>query len=603
MKKQLLMGNQAIALGALDAGAEFICGYPGTPSTEIIETVYRNKTSNIYVEWSVNEKVALEMATGAAYSGKRCLVTMKQVGLNICSDPAMNLSYIGIEGGLVIVVADDPGPISSQTEQDTRNFVIYSKIPLFDPTSPEEAYDMTLMAFEISEKYRTPVILRPTTRICHSYAAIKRNRITSKTRSSSFEKNDKWVCFPQLSYKNHIKVEERFLAVEHEFENLSYYKTKGTGLTLIIGSGINYAYAEEAIHHLKLPIDSYVLLKAATIPLPEKKMIELLSKMKQVIILEELDAVVERYIYFLCAKARINIPKIYGKISGDVEIAGENSIDKIIHLVNEKINGIKYIENPDSKPLGMIEKRKPTLCAGCPHRAAFYVVKKALKNECAIYCGDIGCYTLGKMPPLYMMDTCLCMGASITMGLGMKKSNPQSTVVSFIGDSTFFHSGIQGLIDGIYNKGNLTVVILDNSSTAMTGGQPTPETAATMGMPYQKVKIKDILDGLGIKQVSIISPYDFERGVENVRYITKQRGIKVIIFQAPCRKLIKVKYNCIVNKNICNGCQMCINELGCPAMTIVKKSLVIDPDLCMGCGLCQYVCQKKAIRYTGDKNE
>lgn len=603
MKKELLMGNQAIALGALDAGVEFVCGYPGTPSTEIIETVYKNKTSSTYVEWSVNEKVALEIAAGAAYSGKRCLVTMKQVGLNVCSDSAMNLSYIGVEGGLVIVVADDPGPISSQTEQDTRNFVIYSKIPLFDPTSPEEAYVMTQEAFGISEKYNTPVILRPTTRICHSYAAIKRSRTFGKIRNSYFVKNDKWVCLPELSYRNHQKVDKRFSAIESEFGNLSYYKNKGTGTTLIIASGINYAYVEDAIQYLKLPIGSYTLFKAATFPLPEEKIIALLDKMEQVIVFEELDAVVERNIYYLYAKAGIKAPQIYGKISGDVKTAGENTVDEIIHFLQKKFLTPELVINKEIIDIRMSEKRKPTLCAGCPHRASFYAVKKAVSEEQAVFCGDIGCYTLGKMPPLNMVDTCLCMGASITMGLGIQKSNPQSIVISFIGDSTFFHTGIQGIINGLYNKGKLTVVILDNSSTAMTGGQPTPETGALMCETPQNVKIEDVLAGLGIKHISVISPFELKKSIKTVKDTIKIEGIKAIIFRSPCPKRLKVKYSINVDENICNGCGRCINELGCPAMVINKKLLEIDQTNCTGCGLCQNVCPQKAISCIGEENE
>ena len=336
MEKELFMGNQAIAIAAIDAGVEFVCGYPGTPSTEIIETIYQYKKENIYVEWSVNEKVALEVAAGASYSGYRCLVTMKQVGLNICSDSAMNLSYIGVKGGLVLVVADDPGPISSQTEQDTRNFAIYSKLPLLDPINPNEAYLMTQMAFEISEKYGTPVILRPTTRVCHSYMGISRRKINVVKRDKEFKKNDKWVCLPELSYLNHIKVEERFCDLKREFEKY-YNQNYGRGSTLIITSSVNYEYVLEAISFLQIDIGQYTLLKASTIPLPEEKIRTLLKKMDKIIVIEELDSVIERYIYYLSAQVSSIPPKILGKISGDIKRAGENTVDEIISLLKKLV--------------------------------------------------------------------------------------------------------------------------------------------------------------------------------------------------------------------------------------------------------------------------
>ena len=299
MDKELMMGNQAIAFAAIDAGVYFVAGYPGTPSTEIVETIFKVKRDEIYVEWSVNEKVAFEVAAGASISGQRALVAMKQVGLNVCSDSVMNLSYIGVKGGLVLVVADDPGPLSSQTEQDTRNFAYYAKLPLFDPSSPEEAYEMTQKAFEISEKFSTPVILRTTTRVSHSFSGVHRNRNNFSINNKKFEKDSKWVCFPALSYKNHIKIEKRFAELEEEFEKLPYYHADGKGKVLIVTSGINYAYAKEAISFLELKSEQYILIKAATVPMPEQYFADLLQKVDKVIVIEELDSVIEKNLYYL----------------------------------------------------------------------------------------------------------------------------------------------------------------------------------------------------------------------------------------------------------------------------------------------------------------
>lgn len=598
MKKELMMGNQAIALAAIDAGVSFVSGYPGTPSTEIIETVFKTKTNDIYVEWSVNEKVAFEVAAGASISGYRSMVVMKQVGLNVCTDPVMNLSYIGVKGGLVLVVADDPGPLSSQTEQDTRNFAIYSKLPLFDPSSPEEAYEMTQKAYEISEKFCTPVILRTTTRVSHSFAGVCRKHDNFSTVKRGFEKSSKWVCFPALSYKNHIKIEERFIELEREFEQLSYYHTLGSGNVLIVTSGINYAFVREAINYLDLKPEQYVLLKAATIPLTEKHFIRLLEKVDKVVVIEELDSVIERYIYYILAKAGIGTRTIQGRMTGDVKIAGENTIDEIIDLL-KKIFGIADYPKKVSNVPSALKPQAPNLCAGCSHRAAFYAVKQAMRGKKAIFCGDIGCYTLGKMEPLNMMDTCLCMGASITMGLGMQKVNSESTVVAFIGDSTFFHTGIQGVINGIYNDGKLTIVILDNSSTAMTGGQPTPETSELS----QSIQIEQVLNGLGVSVVKTISPFELDNAINIVQETVELKGIKAIIFRSPCKFKFFSTKKAIVKDDICKACNYCVNEIGCPAMSLENGVIKIDEMNCNGCGLCVKVCNKNAIFLREENHE
>lgn len=590
MDKELMMGNQAIAFAAIDAGVYFVAGYPGTPSTEIVETIFKVKRDEIYVEWSVNEKVAFEVAAGASISGQRALVAMKQVGLNVCSDSVMNLSYIGVKGGLVLVVADDPGPLSSQTEQDTRNFAYYAKLPLFDPSSPEEAYEMTQKAFEISEKFSTPVILRTTTRVSHSFSGVHRNRNNFSINNKKFEKDSKWVCFPALSYKNHIKIEKRFAELEEEFEKLPYYHADGKGKVLIVTSGINYAYAKEAISFLELKSEQYILIKAATVPMPEQYFADLLQKVDKVIVIEELDSVIEKNLYYLLARAGINGRIIYGRLSGDVKIAGENTVDEIIDLLKNLFG----ITDSSKKIIDSTLELKPqaaNLCAGCSHRAAFYAVKQAMKGKQAIYCGDIGCYTLGKMEPLNMMDTCLCMGASITMGLGMQRANPDNMVIAFIGDSTFFHTGIQGVINGIYNNGKLTIIVLDNSSTAMTGGQPTPETSEVS----QSIKIEDVLHGLGVSVVEAISPFDLWNSIKIVQETVELEGIKAIIFRAPCKFKLLSNKKAYIKPDVCNACAYCIKEIRCTAIHMDNGVVKIDKSNCNGCGLCTEVCKRNAI--------
>lgn len=595
--KELLMGNEAIAMAAIDSGVSFVSGYPGTPSTEILETIIKANIKNVYSEWSVNEKVAFEFAAGASISGYRSLVTMKQVGLNVCSDAVMNLSYIGTKGGLVIVVADDPGPMSSQTEQDTRNFAYFSKLPLFDPSSVQEAYSMTKEAFKVSEYFNTPVILRTTTRISHSYSGVHRQKNKLSSVRKCFEKSNKWISFPELSYENHKKIEKRFKLIENFFEGYSYYESYGEGKILFITSGINYEYLKEAITYLDLPKEKYILLKAATIPIPETIISEVLKTIDKIIVIEELDYVIEKYLYYLLGKLSIGNKPIFGKLSGHIKIAGENTIDDIIKLL-KKIYSIEDTLYPSNDVI-LSDEKSVNLCAGCPHRASFYIVKQAMKNKKTIFCGDIGCYTLGKFEPLNMIDTCLCMGASITMGLSMQMTNPKDIVISFIGDSTFFHSGIQGIINGIANEQNLTIVILDNGCIAMTGGQSTPEfNGISSGIP-----IENVLKGIGVEVIKTLSPFDFNKSIKVIKQVVELKGIKVVIFRSPCILNETIKKTIVIDKMKCNKCKSCISQIGCPALKEVYDSVEVDIEKCNGCGLCLNVCNNDAIFVQEKLNE
>ncbi|MDP4178889.1 MAG: indolepyruvate ferredoxin oxidoreductase subunit alpha, partial [Bacillota bacterium] len=476
MSKKLLMGNEAIAFGAIKAGVNVVSGYPGTPSTEVLETIAKNNPGDIYVEWSVNEKVAMEVAAGAAYAGSRTLVTMKQVGLNVASDPLMSLSYIGVKGGMVVLVADDPGPFSSQTEQDTRHYAKFANLPVFDPSSPEEAYEMIQSAFELSEKVKKPVFLRPTTRICHSCSTIDLSEERLIHKADGFVKDISWVIFPALSYKKHVQIEELQETLSTLFDDVSYNSINGTGKKGIAASGVAYAYIKEVLTKMNKEIK---LFKVGTpYPLPKKSALKFMEGLDEVLVLEELDPVIEEGLLELCAVNKLNTV-IKGKKTGNLPCAGEYSFELVksafLKFINEEEKDCASSVKAPQLPV-----RPPVLCAGCPHRASFYAVKNALKGQKAVFSGDIGCYTLGNAKPLDMVDTCLCMGAGITIAQGLQRSEPDVKHLAFIGDSTFFHTGIPGVINAVYNNTDITVIILDNSTTAMTGHQPHPGTGKTM---------------------------------------------------------------------------------------------------------------------------
>jgi len=611
--QELVMGNEAIALGALKAGVSVVTGYPGTPSTEILETIAKRNPGDVYVEWSVNEKVALEVAAGAALAGARTMVTMKQVGLNVASDPVMSLAYIGVKGGMVIVVADDPGPISSQTEQDTRQFGVFSKLPVFDPTSPEEAYEMIGQAFQYSEKYQTPVLFRPTTRICHASVSLEVSSERLQITPEGFVKDPKWVIFPRLSYQNHIKIENRNELLAEDFADFKGNEIIGSGdfgRKGIAAGGISYAYAQEALALLGV---SCKLFKVATpYPFPEKLAREFLQDVDKVLVLEELSPYIEKELVYLSGKYQLPV-KIKGKLTADLPCAGENTVE-IVQAALAKFLGLKgagegqALQNgrslqssqDEASPDIELPARPPVLCAGCPHRASFYAVKKAMKGRKAIFCGDIGCYTLGNAKPLEMVDTCLCMGADVTMAQGLQRVEPDCVNFAFIGDSTFFHTGIPGVVNAVYNESNIVLVVLDNSTTAMTGNQPHPGTGQTMmGSISAKIRIDKVLEALGVKHIALANPFDLAEAQKVVTAAADYKGVAAVIFEAPCIQLFKATELYYVDKEKCNGCRLCIKELGCPAMYMAEKKAVISPSLCYGCSLCAQVCPFGAIELLG----
>ena len=597
---EFLMGNEAIALGALAAGVNVVAGYPGTPSTEVLETVAKRRKDDVYVEWSINEKAAMEVAAGAAYAGARAMVTMKQVGLNVASDPLMSLEYIGVKGGMVVMVADDPGPISSQTEQDTRTFAQFSKLPCFDPSSVAEAYEMVQEAFDLSERLGTPVIFRATTRVDHGYESIKviDTHKWKKHRAEGFVKDpSRWVIFPRLSVVNHAKIEARNADLQDEFSD--YYRNfivpeMGEDKRLgIVTHGINYTYVRENLEEMHHPR----LMRVATpFPFPEKSAVEFLEGLDEVLCVEELDPVIERALTAVCGKYHLNV-RIRGKLTGDIKPSGENTVESVGAAIASFMGGEAAVPAAipeDDAPT--LPVRPPVLCAGCPHRASFYAVKKAMGKRKTIYCGDIGCYTLGNAAPLDMVDTCLCMGAGINIAQGVYHTEPDTACFAFVGDSTFFASGITGTINAFYNQANMTLVVLDNSTTAMTGHQPHPGTGRTMmGEVVEKVSIEAILRAIGLTTVETVDPLDHELAVETVRRVADEPGVKAIIFKSPCVVLAKPKAHSKVDPDKCVGCQRCVKQLGCPGLVPRDGKVVIDESLCTGCTLCEQVCPFGAI--------
>ncbi len=585
------MGNEAIGLGAIHAGVNLVAGYPGTPSTEILETVAKNNDGSIHVEWSVNEKAALEVAAGGAYAGARVLVTMKQVGLNVASDPLMSLAYVGVKGAMVIVSADDPGPISSQTEQDTRHFAHFCKLPVFDPSSPEEAYEMIKDAFDYSEKYQTPVLFRPTTRICHGCGDILVDEKYEKHIPEGFVKDTmRWVIFPRTSFLNHQKIEKRNPQIGDEFSSYRFNKITGSGKKGICTHGASYGYVMENLEGSNG--EAKVFKVATPFPFPEKQALDFLRGLDEVMCFEELDPVLERELIYICGKYGLNV-KIHGKIDGCVQSAGENSAESVAKVL-ESFLGIKPTESAFPKP-PELPVRPPVLCAGCPHRASFYAVKQAVKGRKAVFSGDIGCYTLGNAMPLDMVDTCLCMGADVTIAQGLHIIEPDTLNFSFIGDSTFFASGITGVVNAVYNQNDIILIVLDNSTTAMTGHQPHPGTGVTMmGEVAQKVSIEAILKAIGLTSVETVDPLDLSAAVGAVQRAAEKSGVRAVIFKSPCIAVTKSekKYE-ITDK--CVGCKKCISQLGCPAIVIDEGRVTVEKSLCFGCSLCAQVCPVGAI--------
>lgn len=618
MSKTFLMGNEAFAHAALEAGVTVCAGYPGTPSSEVLETIAKAHASGsakgVHVEWSTNEKAALELLAGAAYSGARTLFTCKQVGLNVASDALMSLNYVGVEGGTVLFVADDPGPISSQTEQDTRRFASFAKVPVFDPATPEQGCAMIKEAFEYSERYHTPVIVRPTTRVCHASTFIDIADSTQAKHPVGFEKDSKWVIFPKRSYEAHGEINERLPQIAQDFSESAFNPIETVGnadkprIGLVAG-GISYAYMREALRMIAemansagIALPTLKLMQVGTpYPFPVQQAEAFVQGLQDIMVFEELDHVLEDE--FLKLAGQIHAPyAVHGKLTGETTARGENTTDDIAAQLIDFLQLPLSMEGHGMVAQATIPARPPVLCAGCPHRGSFMAVKIALRNmgkkKEGIYCGDIGCYTLGNAKPLSTVDTCLCMGAGITIAQGINVADPNTKAVAFVGDSTFFASGMTGVANAVYNGHDITIVVLDNATTAMTGSQPHPGTGVTlMGEHRKPISIDAVLRALGVETIVHANPLKPHEAVEAARSAIEFEGPSAVIYESPCTALIKPKAPVELNKEACTQCTKCVSRLGCPALSWDRENRYphIDTSLCTGCGLCAELCKQHAL--------
>ena len=573
--KKLMLGNEAVARGLFEAGCAVVSSYPGTPSTEITE--YAAKYDEIYCEWAPNEKVGLEVAFGASLAGKRSACCMKHVGLNVAADPLFTMSYTGVNGGLVICVADDPGMHSSQNEQDSRHYAIASKIPMLEPADSVEAKEFVKMAFEISESFDTPVLLRMCTRIAHSQCSVELcEPVEQPVRK--YEKNpQKYIMAPANAIRRHPFVEKRTADLVSFAETSPLNRTEwAEDLSVgIITSGTSYDYVKEVLG------DSVSVLKLGLVnPLPVEIIKEFAAKVKRVIVIEELDPVIENH----CKALGINVD---GK--NILPICGEFSQKIIADALG--IEGKKFADGLDNIPV-----RPPVMCAGCPHRGLFYVLSK---NKYTVL-ADIGCYTLGSAAPLNAIDSVLCMGASVSGIHGFNKAlgeKSENKTVCVIGDSTFMHSGMTGLANVAYNGTNSTVIIVDNSITGMTGHQQNPTTGYNIkGEPATKIDLESLCKALGIERVRVVDPYDLKATEAVIKEEVAVNAPSVIISRRPCAllKYVKAKPALEIDKEKCRSCKACM-RIGCPAISMKEGKAQIDATLCVGCGVCEQLCAFDAI--------
>lgn len=579
--KELLIGNGAVARGLFEAGCKLVSSYPGTPSTEITEEAA--KYGEIYTEWAPNEKVACEVAIGASFAGQRAFCAMKHVGLNVAADPLYTASYIGVNGGLVVGVADDPGMFSSQNEQDTRRHAIAAKVPVVEPSDSEECRDFVKYAFELSEKFDTPVILRLTTRVAHSRSLVElceRSVPEQKPYVKNIQKN---VMMPAMAKGRHVFVEKRMKELSEYGSDCPFNRVEMASTDIgVITSGISYQYVKEALGE-----KASVLKLGLTNPLPDSLILDFAKKVKKLYVVEELEPVIEE-------KCKMLGLEVTGK--DFFSLCGEYSQS----IVKEAILGQK---NESLSLSSDIPVRPPVLCPGCPHRGLYYALKK-LKVYVS---GDIGCYTLGALNPLGQVDTCVCMGASVSSLHGFNKANDDKTAknsVAVIGDSTFIHSGVTGLINIAYNKGISTVIILDNSITGMTGHQQNPTTGKTLkGDPTVAVNLEALAKAVGIENVRVIDPNDLENSRKVIAEELEKEEPSLIISRRPCALLKYVKHfpPLKVNEDKCKGCKACMG-IGCPSVSMKNGKAHIDETLCVGCDVCSQLCKFGAIEKQGGEN-
>ncbi|MBO8160773.1 MAG: indolepyruvate ferredoxin oxidoreductase subunit alpha [Thermosipho sp. (in: Bacteria)] len=616
-EKILLLGNHAIARGALEAGIGLFAAYPGTPSSELTDTMATvAKDAGVYMEYSTNEKTAFETALSAAWSGLRAMTAMKHVGLNVAADTFMSAVGMGVEGGFVIMVADDPSMWSSQNEQDTRVFGKFANVPVLEPSSIQEAKDMTKYAFEISEKFKHMVILRTTTRSSHMRGDVTLGELPDEIinkvrRFGEFKKNPKrFIDIPAHSRAFHPKILENIEKIRDEFSNSPFNWIEGDGKIGIIASGLSYAYVKEALSWLN--VDNIKILKIGTpFPVPFKLVEKFLNGLEKVLIVEELEPVVEEQIKMWAYDKGYNIP-IHGKdiVPRIYEMDTKRAVIAISKFLGiETPINFEELEEKYNNITSMLPPRPPSLCPACPHRNSFFAIKKASRNK-AIYPSDIGCYTLGALPPLNAVDTTVAMGGSIGIAHGLSVAlngaineetrKETQVVIATIGDSTFYHTGLPAIANAIYNRSDIIIVVVDNEITAMTGDQPNPGTGDTPHGPGKRIPIEDVVKAMGADFVEVVNPYNIKKTTEVIKKALEIKGVRVIVSRQVCalhrvaesrRKGIKLPVF-KVNTDKCTGCKICINTFGCPAISwdIENKKAKIDPTMCWGCGSCAQIC-------------
>jgi indolepyruvate ferredoxin oxidoreductase alpha subunit len=595
------LGNEAIARGLVENGCAVATSYPGTPASEILAAVASFQKENnltMHTQWAVNEKIAFEIAYAGCQTGLRTAVAMKQVGLNVASDPLMSAAYMGVKGGFIVISADDPGPISSQTEQDSRLMAMMARIPVLDPDTPFQAKEMIALAYEISENFKTPVMLRPTTRVCHSRQDVALEKIMQLGREVKFEKDpSRWAATPRFRFHLHKEVEEKLAAIaRHKPTEPVCLNPAVKSTKAIISSGVAAAHTREILKELNLwqRIPFYQVLQP--FPLHTDFITHWIETYEEILVIEEPMAVIEMQ---LADRHRVK-----GKVSNTVSSVGELYPENIQEII-ANFTGIES----ETLEIPFAGGRRPTLCAGCPHRASFFAIKKAAPR--GIYTSDIGCYTLGLN--LGAVDTVLCMGAAISQASGFyhayKNEAKRPDIVATIGDSTFFHAGVPALIDAVVQNVKFVLVILDNRTTAMTGSQPTPTSGiGACGEPLEAVDIESLVRGCGVKYCREGNPYDVKEFSalmkEAVKY-SRETGPAVVISRYPCvidlaRKGEAAEHIPITITDDCDGCAYCIKQFECPALIYHdenedEKYTTIDPILCIGCGVCLNVCPKGAI--------
>jgi len=610
-KKVLLLGNEAIVRGSLESGIGFVSTYPGTPSSEIGDTFAEiAKDAGIYFEYSSNEKVALEAAAGAALSGVRSMTFFKHFGLNVACESLFPLAYSGVKAGVVVVVADDPqGWSSGQSEEDTRLFARIAHLPMLEPSNAQECKDFVKIAFEISEKFKIPVLIRTTTRVSHMRSVVKLDNIVKGKTKGKFIKDISFRNFPPYLIDIHKELHEKLeeLKKVSEKSKINFISNNKKSNLGIIVSGVSYDYIMDAMDDLKIKFP--VLKIGFTYPTPDKKIKEFIRNLKKVLVVEELEPILEERVQFLAKEVNPRLI-IYGK--SHLPKAGEYNEEIVLEALS-KITGKKYlidlVAHKEKYKKLKIAKRFPLMCPGCPHRATFYAAKVATQGMDVVYAGDVGCYILGLFKPLETQDFIFSMGASEGIGHGIKKTTDQK-VIAFLGDSTFFHAGMPGMVNAVFNKSNPLIIVLDNRITAMTGHQPNPGVGITaMGEETKAIPIEDVAKSFGIENVKVVDPFNVNEMIETIKEFLNSDKLSVIVAKRECQLLamrkkraqgIKVaKFE--IDQNKCKQAKVCLEKLACPAIYEKNGKIYIDKDICTGCAVCVQVCPNKAIKAVIEK--